>query len=75
MPIILKYKHQQKTAVLIRKRLKTHNRVAYVYPTGGGKTFPALEYVEECEIISNGEKYALIIVPSLMIKSQYKKYI
>ncbi len=75
MPIILKYKHQQKTAVLIRKRLKTHNRVAYVYPTGGGKTFPALEYVEECEIVSNGEKYALIIVPSLMIKSQYKKYI
>lgn len=75
MPIILKYKHQQKTAVLLRKRLKYHNRVAYVYPTGGGKTFPALEYVEECENLSNGEKYALIIVPSLIIKSQYKKYI
>ena len=75
MPIILKYKHQQKTAVLLRKRLKDHNRVAYVYPTGGGKTFPALEYVEECENLSNGEKYALIIVPSLIIKSQYRKYI
>lgn len=75
MPVELRYKHQRKTAVLLRERLKKHNRSAYVYPTGGGKTFPVLEYVEECENMSNGEKYALILVPSLIIKSQYKKYI
>ena len=75
MAVVLIYKHQKKTAVLLRERLKEHNRAAYIYPTGSGKTFPALEYIEEFENISNGEKYALILVPSLIIKSQYKKYI
>ncbi len=75
MAIELKYIHQQKTYVLLNNRLKKHNRVAFVYPTGGGKTFPALKYIETAELESQGEAVALIVVPSLIIGNQYKEYI
>lgn len=75
MAVVLIYKHQQKTYVLLNNRLKTHNRVAFVYPTGCGKTFPPIKYIENAILESNKELVSLILVPSLIIKNQYRKYI
>lgn len=75
MAVVLIYKHQQKTYVLLNNRLKTHNRVAFVYPTGCGKTFPPIKYIENAMLESSKELVSLILVPSLIIKNQYKKYI
>lgn len=75
MAVVLIYKHQQKTYVLLNNRLKTHNRVAFVYPTGCGKTFPPIKYIENALLESNKELVSLILVPSLIIKNQYRKYI
>lgn len=70
MAINLIYKHQQKTYKLMKEELKRSGKAAYVYPTGCGKSFPLLKYIED-----NIEKNALIVVPSLFLKNQYKKYI
>lgn len=75
MAVVLIYKHQQKTYILLTNRLKTHNRAAFVYPTGGGKTFPPIKYIEDVIFESNKESVSLILVPSLIIKNQYRKYI
>lgn len=75
MAVQLIYKHQQVTERLLNERLQNSNRAAYVYPTGAGKTFPVLKYIEDQEAQSNGNTNVLILVPSLIIKNQYKKYI
>lgn len=75
MAVVLIYKHQQKTYTLLTNRLKSHNRAAFVYPTGGGKTFPPIKYIEDVILESNKESVSLILVPSLIIKNQYRKYI
>ena len=70
MAVKLIYKHQQKTYDLMNKSLEERGRAAYVYPTGCGKSFPALKYIED-----NPDKKATIIVPSNFIKKQYEKNI
>ena len=70
MAVDLIYKHQQKTYELMEKSLEERGRAAYVYPTGCGKTFPALKYIE-----NNSEKSATIVVPSNFIRKQYEKNI
>lgn len=46
MPVELKWKHQQKTYELMKQELKRTGKAAYVFPTGAGKSFPALKYKE-----------------------------
>ena len=70
MPINLKYKHQAKTYELMLKELNEYGQVAYSFPTGAGKTFPSLKYLED-----NPEENALIVVPTRVIKKQWEKYI
>ncbi len=70
MAVDLIYKHQQKTYDLMNEALEENGRAAYVYPTGCGKTFPALKYVED-----NAGKTTTIVVPSNFIKKQYEKNI
>ena len=70
MAVDLIYKHQQKTYELMKEELKTSKRAAYEFPTGCGKSFPALKYVED-----NPNKTVLIISPSTAINNQYKRYI
>ena len=70
MGINLKWKHQQKTFELLKEALKENKRAAYVFPTGAGKTFPVLKYMEE-----NPDKTTLIVVPTRGILRQYKNYI
>lgn len=70
MAIELIWKHQQKAYELMKETLKKVKRAAYIFPTGCGKTFPALKYVEE-----NPDKTVLIVSPSIGINNQFKKYI
>lgn len=70
MAVDLIYKHQQKTYDLMNEALEKSGRAAYVYPTGCGKSFPALKYIED-----NSEKSATIVVPSNFIRKQYEKNI
>ena len=70
MAVELIYKHQQKTYELMKDSLEKNGRAAYVFPTGCGKSFPALKYVDE-----NPDKKVSIFAPNLAIKNQYKKYI
>lgn len=70
MPINLKYKHQAKTYELMLKELNEYGQAAYSFPTGAGKTFPSLKYLED-----NPEENALIVVPTRVIKKQWEKYI
>lgn len=70
MAIDLIWKHQQKTYQLMKDALKRNKRAAYVFPTGCGKTFPALKYIEE-----NPDKNVLIVSPSIGINNQFEKYI
>lgn len=70
MAVELRYQHQQKTYELMKKALKENKMVAYVFPTGAGKSFPTLKYIEE-----NPEKNTLIISPSIAINRQWKRYI
>lgn len=70
MSVDLIYKHQQKTYALMNEALEKNGRAAYVYPTGCGKSFPTLKYIED-----NPNKSATIVVPSNFIKKQYEKNI
>lgn len=70
MAVDLIYKHQQKTYELMKKSLEKNGKAAYVYPTGCGKSFPALKYIED-----NPDKTATIVVPSNFIKKQYQRNI
>ena len=65
MAVDLIYKHQQKTYELMKEQFKKSKKAAYEFPTGCGKTFPGLKYMED-----NPDKTALIIVPSTHIKEQ-----
>ena len=47
MAVELIYKHQKKTYELMKTELNEKGRVAYIYPVGGGKSFPILKYIEE----------------------------
>ena len=70
MSVDLKYKHQQTTYKLMNEELEKTGKVAYVFPTGAGKSFPALKYIED-----NPSKPVIIVAPSIAILNQYKKYI
>ena len=70
MSVELKYKHQQKTYELMKNRLETNGRVAFSFPTGAGKSFPPLKYIED-----NQEENILIVVSSKGIANQFKRYI
>ena len=70
MSVELIWKHQQKTYELMKESLQTNKRAAYVFPTGCGKSFPTLKYIED-----NPDKNILIVSPSRGINNQYKKYI
>ena len=70
MAINLIWKHQQKTYQMMKEALKRNKRAAYIFPTGCGKTFPALKYIEE-----NPDKNVLIVSPSIGINNQFEKYI
>lgn len=70
MSVNLKYKHQQKTYTTMKEEVKKGKKVAYIYPVGCGKSFPGLKHIED-----NPEKNSLIVVSSIAIANQYKKYI
>ena len=70
MAVKLIYKHQQKTYEIMKEALEKKGKAAYVFPTGCGKSFPALKYVEE-----KPDKKVTIFAPNLAIKNQYEKYI
>ena len=70
MAVDLIYKHQQKTYELMQEELKRSKRAAYEFPTGCGKTFPALKHIED-----NPNKTVLIISPSTAINNQFRRYI
>ena len=70
MSVELKYKHQQKTYELMEDRLKTKGKAAFSFPTGAGKSFPPLKYIEE-----HPEENILIVVSSRAIANQLKSYI
>ena len=70
MAVNLTYKHQQKTYDLMKEQLKKSKKAAYEFPTGCGKSFPGLKYMED-----NPDKTVLIIVPSTHIKEQWEKNI
>ena len=70
MSVELKYKHQQKTYELMGNRLETTGRAAFSFPTGAGKSFLPLKYIEE-----NPEENILIVVSSRAIANQFKSYI
>jgi len=70
MAVDLMYKHQQKAYELMKEELKKSKKAAYEFPTGCGKTFPGLKYIED-----NQNKTVLIIVPSTHIRDQWKKNI
>ena len=70
MSVDLIYKHQQNTYKMMKEALETSSKAAYIYPTGCGKSFPALKYIED-----NPEKKASIVVPSNFIKKQFERNI
>lgn len=76
MAVNLKYKHQQKTFELMKKELEQYGKAAYSYPTGCGKSFPSLKYVEEVlNLEENKDSNILIVVPYNIIASQFRDYI
>ena len=70
MAVELQYKHQQKTYKLMKQELAKKKKVAYVFPVGCGKSFPGLKHIED-----NPGKNVLVVVPSMGIKNQFKRYI
>ncbi len=70
MSVELKYKHQQKTYELMENRLEKTGRAAFSFPTGAGKSFLPLKYIED-----NPEENILIVVSSKAIANQFKSYI
>ena len=70
MSVDLKYKHQRKTFELMKDALKAFKRAAYIFPMGGGKSFPPLKYMEE-----NPDKKVLFVSPNIGIINQFKRYI
>ena len=47
MAVELVWKHQQKAYELVKKTLKEKKRASFVFPTGCGKSFVVLKYMEE----------------------------
>lgn len=70
MSVNLIYKHQQKTYELMKEELSKGKRVAYVFPTGCGKSFPVLKYIEE-----NPNKRILLVSSGLETIHQFQTYI
>lgn len=76
MSVNLKYKHQQKTFELMKEELNQYGKAAFSYPTGCGKSFPPLKYIEE--VLNSDEtkdSNNLIVVPYNIIASQFRDYI
>ena len=70
MGVELIYKHQEKTYELMEEELEKEGKAAYVYPTGTGKSFPVLKYIEQ-----HPEQRVLFVSPNVGIIEQMKKYI
>ena len=70
MGVELIYKHQEKTYELMKEELEKEGKAAYVYPTGTGKSFPVLKYIEQ-----HPEQRVLFVSPNVGIIEQMKKYI
>ena len=70
MGIELIFKHQKKAYELMKNALEKSGRAAYIFPTGCGKSFPALKYVEE-----NPDKNVTIVVPRNFIRRQFERNI
>ena len=66
----LKFKHQEKIYEGMKQSLKEKKRAAWITPTGTGKTFPGLKYIEE-----NPDKTVLIVVPNRAIIHHHEKNI
>ena len=76
MSVNLKYKHQQKTFELMKEELNQYGKVAFSYPTGCGKSFPPLKYIEEVlKSEETKDSNILIVVPYNIIASQFRDYI
>lgn len=76
MSVNLKYKHQQKTLELMKKELDEYGKAAFSYPTGCGKSFPPLKYIEEVlDSEETKDSNILIVVPYNIIASQFRDYI
>lgn len=74
MSVNLKYKHQQKTYQLMWQELEKYGMAAFSYPTGCGKSFPPLKYIED--YLNHQQKgNTLIVVPYNIIADQFKDYI
>ena len=69
MPISLK-PHNIETYQKVNEKLKESNRVAVIHPTGTGKMFIALKFLEE-----NKDKKAIYVAPSNPILHDVKKNI
>lgn len=70
MGIDLIYKHQRVAYDLMKKGLEENGKAAYVFPTGAGKSFLSLKYMEEFP-----DKKFLLVSPSIEIINQFKRYI
>ena len=60
--------HNQETYDKLNDMLKTDNRVACVQPTGTGKSYIALRYIED-----NPDKKILLLAPTDIILNQFKE--
>ena len=60
--------HNQETYENLTQMLKTENRVACVQPTGTGKSYIALRYIEEHSL-----KKILLLAPTDIILSQFRE--
>lgn len=67
---ILLYKHNKKAYDKVTEMFKTKERVAVVHPTGCGKSFISLKWLED-----NNDKNCLFVAPNLSIIEQIKKHI
>ena len=60
--------HNQETYDNLLEMLKTENRVACVQPTGTGKSYIALEFIED-----HTDKQVLLLAPTDIILNQFKE--
>ena len=63
------YKHNKETYLCVNEKFQDNNRVAVVQPTGTGKSFLVLKFIDD-SICSK----TLILSPSTAIFSQLKRY-
>lgn len=69
MPITLK-PHNVETYIKVKEKIEKNNKTAVIQPTGTGKMFIALKFIED-----NKEKRAIYVAPSKAILHDVKKNI